>query len=103
MAAFQVSGPTILIVDDDTNQCDLYALMLRALSWSVTTVSSSREAWSLLLDHPPVLILSDVLMPGLSGLDLLHRIRDDEHLRSMKVILMTVVPEQVGSADAALA
>src|SRR5262245_54419189 len=80
-------GPHILIVDDDP---DIHALLLSSLKQMdcrADCVSSGQEALARLESETYDLVLSDVLMPGISGLELLHLIR--EQCPGTPVVVMT--------------
>ncbi len=65
----------ILIVDDEKSICDLLEIVFRREGYEVLTVSSARMALDLLAKESVDLIVSDIKMPGLSGLDLLKEVR----------------------------
>src|SRR5690242_11292905 len=77
----------ILIVDDDP---DIHALLLSSLKDTgchADCVSSGEEALARLQSEAYDLVLSDVMMPGIDGLELLHRIR--QRCPSTPVVVMT--------------
>ncbi len=65
----------ILIVDDEKSICDLLEIVFKREGYDVRTASSARLALDLLAKEPVDLIVSDIRMPGLSGLDLLREVR----------------------------
>ena len=79
--------PSILIVDDETAILDTLRILLRGEGFEVTTAGTVREALELLPRAEPDVVVSDIRMPGLSGLDLLSAIRDTD--ADLPVILMT--------------
>jgi DNA-binding NtrC family response regulator len=66
---------TILVVDDDIRYRELYARVLRHAGFTVQEGASAAEALQFLEGVTPDMIISDVRMPGESGLDLLRRVR----------------------------
>lgn len=78
---------TILVVDDEVNLARVTQVRLQQSGYSVTAASSAAGALSALEQAPIGMVLSDVRMPGLSGMDLLERIRAD--YPDTIVILMT--------------
>lgn len=70
------STPRILVVDDEPLIADLLATALRYEHYDVTVAHSGREALALLGEVEPSLILLDVMMPGLDGLDVARRLCD---------------------------
>jgi CheY-like chemotaxis protein len=78
---------TILIVDDEEPLARVYAKALVKAGFSVVTANSAVAAFDLLLKQPIDLCISDLAMPGESGLDLLRRIRNEPRLKELPVIL----------------
>ena len=68
--------PTILVVDDEPRFVDLYARTLGEAGVEVRTAGSAEEAMALLEQASPDMVVSDVRMPGASGLDLLKAARE---------------------------
>lgn len=66
----------ILIIDDDTHINDIVSKALRSEGYSVTSAYSGTEALLLIKNYKPDLILLDLMLPGLSGEELLPQIRD---------------------------
>jgi signal transduction histidine kinase/DNA-binding response OmpR family regulator/PAS domain-containing protein len=79
-------GQLLLVEDNADLRCYLVKL-LTADGWSVHAVGSVEAA--LRADPPPDIIVSDVMLPGRSGIDLLHLVRADPQLRRTPVILLT--------------
>jgi DNA-binding NtrC family response regulator len=77
----------ILLVDDDESLRLVLRMELEELGYAVSLAASAEEALELLEREPPDLVLSDVRMPGLSGLELLARLR--VLAPGVAVILMT--------------
>jgi CheY-like chemotaxis protein len=61
---------SVLIVDDEKNIADTVALILRAAGYAAQAAYDGSAALALTRDVPPDLILTDVLMPGMNGIDL---------------------------------
>ena len=66
---------TVLIVDDDPGQRSLFTSFLSGQGIGVTTAASGDEALAAIETHMPALLLSDVRMPGMTGLELLEHVR----------------------------
>lgn len=67
--------PTVLIVEDDATQREMMASRFRQEGYDVTRASEAREALSTTDREPVDVIVSDIYMPGRSGLDLLRDVR----------------------------
>jgi DNA-binding response OmpR family regulator len=81
-------APEVLVVDDEAEMRG-YLQALLGPTYRVTTAPTGAEALDRLRDDPPDLIVSDLVMPELDGIDLCRRIRDDERIRHLPVILLT--------------
>ena len=93
--------PSILIVDDDTSQLNLFRLLLSRLPYTIFTAQNAAHALSVLNEENPDLVLLDIAMPNVNGLQLLHVIRADPHWAKTKVIILTAAPFRVPKEDAA--
>lgn len=82
------SDQNVLVVEDNAR---MRAHLEEQLSqqWSVLTAPNGAVAWDLVRDYDPALVLSDVMMPELDGLELCRRIKSDEDLRTIPVVLLT--------------
>lgn len=90
-----MTGETVLVADDDEDIRDLVAFKLETAGYAVETVSDGDGAWARVQEVRPALAVLDVMMPGLSGLDVLRRIRADEALAGTHVILLTARAREV--------
>ncbi|MGC4055749.1 MAG: sigma-54 dependent transcriptional regulator [Paludibaculum sp.] len=72
-----MTGKRILIVDDEESLRRVTQLRLQQAGYEATTAADGDEALAFLQRHPQDLVLTDLRMPGMSGLDLLKRIRQD--------------------------
>jgi len=82
--------PREVLVVDDTPDC-LFILrgMVESSGYSVRTAQSGREALESMADHVPDVIMLDMMMPEMSGLELLERIRATAATARVPVILVT--------------
>ncbi len=90
--------PKILIVDDDPGQRSLLDSFLRSQGFATTTVESGERALEILQAEPIAMMISDVRMPGISGLETLRRAR--QHHSVLPILLVTAyadIREAVGA------
>jgi DNA-binding NtrC family response regulator len=80
-------APRILIVDDDAGQRSLLDTFLRSQGFATVVAASGHEALSKLEDHDVSMMISDVRMPGISGLETLRRARRTR--ATLPVLLVT--------------
>jgi class 3 adenylate cyclase/CheY-like chemotaxis protein len=83
---------TILAVDDTPANLSLLTGMLGS-AYRVKVATSGTRALELAQAGPPDLFLLDIMMPGMSGYEVLERIRSDERLRDIPVIMVSAVDE----------
>lgn len=88
----------ILVVDDEIRYRELYARVLRDAGLAVQEAASASEALGLLHDQAPDMIVSDVRMPGESGLDLLRRVREEKP--ELPFLLVTAYADVREAVDA---
>src|SRR5262249_18929873 len=91
-------GPTaeygaILVVDDNASTRELLARRLARHGYEVATAGSGDEALAALAARAFDLVLLDVLMPGLNGYGVLQRLKADENLRDIPVLMISALDE----------
>lgn len=87
-----------LVVDDDDGIREVATLALALVGgWDVETAASSDAAWSSALARPPDVVLLDVMMPEIDGVDTMARFRSDERTRDLPVIFLTAKSPDPGS------
>ena len=79
----------LLLVDDDEALAEMYALQLTASGFQVTTARSGAEALQLVLDATPDLIYLDLGLPGMTGLEVLERLRRAPSTAEVPVVILT--------------
>lgn len=79
----------ILIVDDELEYLNLLRIQLIENGYSVIEAKNGKEGLRIALVEHPNLILLDINMPIMNGMDMLEALRRDEDGRSIKVILLT--------------
>jgi len=81
--------PRILVVDDNPDMIELMRELLVSHGYEVITVPDATRAETEVRRHPPDLILSDVVMPGRSGYELCHQMKEDPATRLIPFLLIT--------------
>lgn len=75
MAADADAPPRILVVEDDPGTLGYLSALLRDWGYKVDEALSGAEALKRIAEHCPEVVMSDLVMPGMSGMDLLQNIR----------------------------
>ncbi|GHU57270.1 hybrid sensor histidine kinase/response regulator [Bacteroidia bacterium] len=81
-------NPVLLIVDDNTNFRDFMQQSLSDI-YQVDTAADGAEAWTYILEELPDIVVSDVMMPVLDGINLCKRIKGDVRTSHIPVVLLT--------------
>ena len=79
----------ILVADDDRDIRDLVTFKLAQAGYDVQAVDDGVAALAAIEANPPRLAILDVMMPGLSGIDVLRKLRAEESTKDLDVILLT--------------
>jgi len=88
------SGDRILVVDDEPDIIALVAYHLARSGYRVSTASSGPEALHAARDEQPALIILDLMLPELSGFEVLERLRADRALADIPVLMLTARREE---------
>lgn len=83
------SNIPVLVADDDADIRELVAFKLEQAGYAVTKFADGSAALDAIRADPPRLAVLDVMMPGLSGIDVLRQVRADGALDEVRVILLT--------------
>ena len=79
----------ILVADDDTDIRDLVTFKLEQAGFKVTAVDNGLAALTAARDELPDLMVLDVMMPGMSGIDVCQELRRDSATATLPIILLT--------------
>ena len=79
----------VLFVEDDRFIADMYRMGLEVGGWDVDIALDGEEGLRMALDDPPELILLDVLLPRLDGIELLRRLREDPNTSHVPVLIVS--------------
>ncbi len=80
----------VVIADDDADMRMLVEIAVRKAGLTLAAVAADgTEAWQAIQDHRPDLIVLDVSMPGMSGLDVCRLVRGDESLSEIPVLILS--------------
>ena len=90
--------PRVLVVDDEPDAVELLTEFLRAKGYEVIAASDGEEALRKVKEDRPHLILLDVRMPKLNGMEVLRRVREID--REVGVIMVTAVNEEETGREA---
>ena len=81
----------IMVVEDDASLREIYSIRITAEGYEVVSAGDGEEALAVAVREKPDLILSDVMMPKISGFDMLDILRSTPETANIKVIMMTAL------------
>lgn len=84
-------GSKILLVEDDNNLREIFELRLQADGYETVVASDGEEALVIALREKPDLIIADVMMPKMSGFEMLENLRAAPEMSNTKVVMMTAL------------
>ena len=90
----------IMLVEDDNNLREIYGARLLAEGYEIVAAQDGEEALALAVKERPDLIISDVMMPKISGFDMLDILRSTAETKDTKVIMMTALSQVEDKARA---
>jgi DNA-binding NarL/FixJ family response regulator len=79
----------LLLVDDEPGLREAVQAYLEDSGFTVDVASSAREAWDLLQQRSPELVISDIMMPQVDGYQFLQQMREDVRFKALPVIFLT--------------
>src|SRR5687768_5978581 len=89
-----MEGSTILIVEDDPDILELVQYNLQRKGFVVVTSSNGEDGLKLAKERTPHLIVLDLMLPGMGGLTVCQRLKEDVRTREIPVIMLTAKSEE---------
>ena len=87
--AMNGAGKTVLVVEDNELNMMLFNDLLDARGFNVLQARNGTEGWRMAQDHRPDLVLMDIQLPDISGLEVIKWLKEDDYLTSIPVIAVT--------------
>jgi CheY-like chemotaxis protein len=84
-----VPEKTVLIIEDEADAAELFAEMMRVSGFRVQKTSTSTPALAMMTAEKPDVVLLDIMMPEISGLDILRQMRRDPALANIPVVVVS--------------
>ena len=82
---------TILLVDDDPDANIILARLLSFMGWKIAMANNGRAALEIAAQHTPTLILLDLMMPVMSGFEVIARLKQDPVLKDVPVVIISAL------------
>lgn len=84
----------VMLVEDDDSLREIYSIRLTAEGYTIVSAKDGEEALAVAVRERPDLIVSDVMMPKISGFDMLDILRSTPETQNIKVIMMTALSSE---------
>jgi two-component system cell cycle response regulator DivK len=84
-----VAGELVLIVEDNEKNMKLFRDVLVATGYSTLEATTGEDAVALAMSHAPALVLMDVQLPGIDGVEALVQLRRDERTQAIPILALT--------------
>lgn len=84
----------IMLVEDDKSLREIYGVRLLAEGYDIVSAGDGEEALAMAIKERPALIVTDVMMPRISGFDMLDILRSTTETKNIKVIMMTALSSE---------
>src|SRR6185437_10063455 len=81
----------VMLVEDDNNLREIYEARLQAEGYDIVSAQDGEEALVVAKNEKPDLVISDVMMPKISGFEMLDILRNTDGLKNVKVIMLTAL------------
>lgn len=93
-ASFPEHPKRILLVEDDDALANVYLVRLQAEGFEVRRVANGEDALAAAISYRPDLVLLDVMMPKVSGFDVLDILRNTPETANLKIIILTALSQE---------
>jgi DNA-binding response OmpR family regulator len=88
-------GKTILVVDDDLTLREMYEERLKQEGYIVIGAADGEEAIKKAQDQIPALIILDIMMPRINGIDVFKQLRADEKTKGIPIVILTALVQEI--------
>lgn len=84
-----MAGERVLVVEDNEKNMKLFRDLLQATGYTALEATSGEDAVALAAERAPALVLMDIQLPGIDGIEALRRLREDERTAQIPVLALT--------------
>ncbi len=95
MASTGVEGATILLAEDDLILADLYIERLKRENFNVIHANNGEDVLRFVEEYNPRLIILDVMMPKMNGMDVLKNLKEKESTKNIPVLIVTALVQEI--------
>lgn len=91
---------TVLIVDDEEDILEFVSYNLSKEGYKILTAANGKEALSIAEEHRPELIILDIMMPGMDGIEVCHMLRENKELNNTLIVFLSARNESFTQVSA---
>lgn len=88
-------GTTVLLAEDDIILAELYTERLKQEGFNVVHASNGEDALQYVTEYHPALIILDIMMPKMNGLDVLKTLKENQDTKDIPVIIVTALVQEI--------
>lgn len=85
---------TILLVEDDTFLIDIYTKQLTVAGFNVQVASDGQSAINKIIELKPDLVILDIILPQMSGWDILKKVREELGMKDLKIVILSALSQK---------
>jgi two-component system phosphate regulon response regulator PhoB len=89
-----MSKETILVVDDEEDILELVRFNLSREGFQIVCAASGEEAWKILKNQQFDLMILDLMLPGMDGLELARRVKNEDSIRKIPIVMLSAKGEE---------
>lgn len=90
---------TVLIADDEPHIRRVAEFAIKSIGCTVVLAADGQQAWELIKAEPPDILISDVQMPNIDGVELVRRVRTTPGLEGLPIIMLTAKQFELHDSD----
>jgi two-component system, OmpR family, alkaline phosphatase synthesis response regulator PhoP len=94
MSEYRTPKKKVCIVDDESNIREIYETILKKSGYDVITAANGEEGIRLIKEQRPDVVLADIMMPEVDGIEMIIEIRKDKDLIGIPVVVMTNIDNE---------
>jgi DNA-binding response OmpR family regulator len=95
-----MANARILIADDDMTLHEMYSERLKTEGYVIYSAYDGEEALEVAYKEKPDLILLDIMMPKINGIDVMKKLREDDATKGIPIILLTALIQEINKIKA---
>jgi CheY-like chemotaxis protein len=92
---------SVLIVDDEPSNTELFSMMLKLEGYQPHVANDAQSAWAMMAETEPEVVILDIMMPGVSGLEFCQQVRSEAAYARTPIVVVSA-KDQLEDVEAAM-